>query len=66
MAIFPADNAATNAAIRAALKKATPARDDWHADIAAEARDLTDAEGWSWDFTTWVDALADFDHVSAQ
>ena len=66
MAIFPADNAATNSAIRAALKKATPARNDWDAEIAAEARDLTDAHGWSWDFTTWRDALADFDQLSAQ
>lgn len=66
MAISPADNAATHAAIRAALKKAAPARDDWHADIAADARDLTDAAGWAWDFTTWSNALADFDQVSAQ
>lgn len=60
MAIVRADTFAENAAILAALKAAVPAGDDWDADIAADARRLTEAAGWSWDFTTWADALADF------
>jgi hypothetical protein len=28
----------------------------WDGDLAREAREFTDALGWSWDFTSWSDA----------
>lgn len=66
MTMILADTAAENAAIRAALVAAKPAGTDWDAPAAAEARRLTDDAGWTWDFSTWAEALADFDGLLAQ
>ncbi len=32
--------------------------DDWDHHHATDARRLTKALGWAWDFTTWTDAAA--------
>lgn len=34
-----------------------PDQDTWDLVAAADARDLTEAAGMKWDFTTWEDAL---------
>jgi hypothetical protein len=61
-----ADTAAENDAIRTALVTAKVGGADWDAPEAATARVLTEEAGWSWDFTTWADALGDFDGLLAQ
>jgi hypothetical protein len=38
---------------------------DWEHPAAAEAVRLTGDAGWSWDFTTWREALADIEACAA-
>ena len=53
--VTAAELAKIRSAIKAAIKAG--AGDDWDHPAAAAARDLTEAAGWSWDFTTWADTL---------
>jgi hypothetical protein len=66
MPIILADTDVTNNALRAALVEASFSGEDWYAPEAAMARDLIAAAGWTYNFSSWPKALADFDSLLAQ
>ncbi len=57
--LFPTTTAEQLKAAAAACRVAQRGDDsDWDKPEAAEARDLTEALGWSWDFSTWSEAAS--------